>query len=256
MKMIFESKLSMALLIASIVCLIYSGIVLLVRSGTFSFLMWIALAAVFILFAWLLDGDRWSSLPLLARQLIGTAAGISIAVFIVCQGAIFTHFFDKGTENLDYIIVLGAQMRSSGPSIVYKYRLDKAYEYLMENENTVCIISGGKGTNELQSEGEGGRDYLLSKGLSEDRIIVESKSVDTVGNIRNSFLLIDEEGSKKLRIGIVTNNFHLYRGMGIAKKVTEDEIYGIAAYMQPLYLPNNMLRETFGIIRDYLNGDL
>ena len=142
--MISGSKLSFIFVIASVLCLIYSVIVLLVRSGTFSFLMWIVLAAVFVLFAWLSTGNHWMDMPRLARQLIGTAAGISIAAFILCQAAIFTHFFDRGTNNLDYIIVLGAQMRSSGPSIVYKYRLDKAYEYLTENEDTVCIVTGGK----------------------------------------------------------------------------------------------------------------
>ena len=252
--MISGSKLSFIFVIASVLCLIYSVIVLLVRSGTFSFLMWIVLAAVFVLFAWLSTGNHWMDMPRLARQLIGTAAGISIAAFILCQAAIFTHFFDRGTNNLDYIIVLGAQMRSSGPSIVYKYRLDKAYEYLTENEDTVCIVTGGKGTNEIESEGEGGKDYLVSKGISEDRIIVESR--DTVENIRNSLSIIGDEEGESLRLGIVTNNFHVYRGVSIAKKATEDEIYGIAAYMQPLYLPNNMLRETFGIIRDYINGDL
>ena len=53
-----------------------------------------------------------------------------------------------GREGLDYIIVLGAQVRKDGPSPVLKYRLDKAVEYLNENPDTVCIVSGGQGSNE------------------------------------------------------------------------------------------------------------
>ncbi len=38
-----------------------------------------------------------------------------------------------GPDNLDYIIVLGAQVYKNGPSPVLKFRLDKAYEYLLQN---------------------------------------------------------------------------------------------------------------------------
>lgn len=58
------------------------------------------------------------------------------------------------TRGLDYIIVLGAQVRKDGPSPVLKYRLDKAVEYLNENPDTVCIVSGGQGSNEPWSEAE------------------------------------------------------------------------------------------------------
>ena len=35
---------------------------------------------------------------------------------------------EKGEAGLDYIIVLGAQVRESGPSAALKYRLDEAVE--------------------------------------------------------------------------------------------------------------------------------
>ena len=39
----------------------------------------------------------------------------------------------KGSQDLDYIIVLGAQVREDGPSVVLKYRLDAAVDYLNGN---------------------------------------------------------------------------------------------------------------------------
>ncbi len=79
-----------------------------------------------------------------------------------------------------------------------------------------------------------------------------------MANIKNSLEIIEQrEGStENLRIGIVTNGFHVYRGVHIAKKMTDAEICGIAAYMQPQYLPNNLVRESFGIIRDLLRNNL
>jgi uncharacterized SAM-binding protein YcdF (DUF218 family) len=67
-----------------------------------------------------------------------------------------------------------------------------------------------------------------------------------------SLELIDQgpADSGKLKIGIVTNNFHLFRGLHLAGKLTDNNIYGIAAYTLPWYLPNNMARECFGIVRD------
>ena len=50
--------------------------------------------------------------------------------------------------------------------------------------------------------------------------------------------------------GIVTNNFHVFRGVMIAKRYTDADVTGIAAFTEYQYLPNNMVRETFGILKD------
>ena len=50
-------------------------------------------------------------------------------------------------------------------------------------------------------------------------------------------------------IGIITNNFHLFRALQTAKKEGITNISGIAADSSPLYLPNNMLREFLAEIK-------
>ena len=147
-------------------------------------------------------------------------------------------------------------MRAGGPSVVYRYRLEKARDYLDANEGTICITTGAKGVNDTISEGDGGRDYLISLGMDQGRIIAESESLDTDDNIANALAIIEQsEGSTDtLRIGIVTNGFHVFRGVHIARKMTDADIYGIAAYMEPQYVPNNVVRECFGILKDLKNG--
>ena len=253
---IFDNKLRLVLFLTALLCVVYSLVVFRAGSGTYSFAIWLALALIFLLCAGLSRSGYWNQLSRLSRQIIGAACGIVVVVFIMCQVSMLSHFFDRGEDNLDYIIVLGAQMKSNGPSVVYKYRLDKAYEYLLENENTMCVVTGGIGANENISEGEGGRNYLVSKGISDERIIVESASLDTVGNILNAETLIDSSIDENTRIGIVTNNFHLFRGIKIAEKYIDSKICGIAATANPIYLPNNMMRECLGIVRDYINGDM
>ena len=76
--------------------------------------------------------------------------------------------------------------------------------------------------------------------------------MDTSENIQYSLDIMKKaaDADKQLKVGIVTNNFHVFRGVHLAKMLTDDEVCGIAAYTVPWYLPNNMVRECFGIIRD------
>ena len=239
-------------------CLMYALMVYMVGSGTFSFVIWLAGAAFFGACFYLAGRGRWAALPAGIRYAVTAAVGIGLVIFMICQMAIFSHFSDRGRDGLDYIIVLGAQMKPNGPSVIYSYRLKKAAEYMKDNPDTICITTGGQGSNELQSEGAGGAAYLESLGVQASRIEVEEKSMDTLQNIRNALDMIEaKEGSTEdLGIGIVTNGFHVFRGVSIARKLSDADICGIAAYMQPQYIPNNLVRETFGIIRDFCAGRL
>jgi len=243
-------KLRLVYALLAILSLLYSVAVYMVGSGTFSFIIWI-FAGMFFGFLYLMDKKSlWPKVPKALRYAFRFVVAIGFAGFIICQGCILTQFFSKGDEGADYIIVLGAQMRDWGPSVVYKARLDAAIEYLNNNPDTKVIVTGGQGANESVSEGEGGKKYLMEQGITEDRIIVESESIDTNQNISNAFDFV--ELTSDMKIGIVTNNFHVFRGVMIAKRYTDADVTGIAAFTEYQYLPNNMVRETFGILKDIL----
>ena len=173
-----------------------------------------------------------------------------------------SHFSDRGPANLDFIIVPGAQVYETGPSVVYAFRLDAAAEYLKENPDTICIVSGGQGANETASEGKVGREYLVARGVEPERALAETKALNTTENICYSMELAEaalteagaaatgENISAGLKIGIVTNNFHVFRCVYLADKLTDCEVHGISAPALPWFLPNNMVREVFGILRD------
>lgn len=243
-------KLRLVYSILAILSLLYSVAVYMVGSGTFSFIIWI-FAAIFFGFLYLMEKKSlWLKVPKALRYAFRIIVTIGFAVFVICQGCILTQFFSTGEPGADYIIVLGAQMREWGPSVVYKARLDSAIEYLNDNPDTEIIVTGGQGANESVSEGEGGKTYLLEQGIAEDRIIVESESLDTDQNISNALNLV--EVTADMKIGIVTNNFHVFRGVMIAKRYTDADVTGIAAFTEYQYLPNNMVRETFGILKDVM----
>ena len=80
----------------------------------------------------------------------------------------------------------------------------------------------------------------------------EPESTNTKENIGNSLQFIDAND----RIGIVTNNYHVFRGVGVARKAGLKNVCGISADSAPRYLPNNMLREFFGVVKYFLVGDI
>ena len=63
-----------------------------------------------------------------------------------------------------------------------------------------------------------------------------------------------KKGSKK--VGIVTNDFHIYRGTAIAKKKMDCQIYGIPAKSNGFLQLNYMAREFFGIVKDKIRKSL
>lgn len=223
------------------------------NTGTNFYLVWLALGFAFLFFGLAAKLELWKKLPKILRRIITILIVFGVAVFLITEGFVLSGFGAKGKSDLDYIIVLGAQVYENGPSPVLKYRLDTAVDYLKENPDTVCIVSGGQGKNEPFPEAKGMADYLMEQGIDEKRIIQEDQSKNTIANIRNSMQYIDSTNDT---VGIVTNNFHVFRAAGIAKKQGIAQVCGISAKTNVLYVPNNMFREFFGVWKDTLFGNM
>ena len=240
-------------LILAVFCLFYGLSIMALRSGSRFFLVWIAMGAGFLgLFLCACFGV-WGSLPAPVKTGFLAVTVLCAAAAAAAEVLVAGGFREKGEPDLDVIVVLGAQVWPDGPSVSLKYRLDTALRYLEENERTVCIVSGGQGSNEPCTEAEEMSRYLTQHGIAPERILMEDRSENTVENIRFSMMLLD---LKQSRTGIVTNNFHVYRSVAIARKQGLEQVCGIAAPSSAFYLPNNMFREAFGIVKDILRGNM
>ncbi len=172
-----------------------------------------------------------------------------LLVFLAVEGCIVSGMVSKPKENLDYVIVLGAQVRGTRITKSLRKRLEKACEYLDENPDTVVIVSGGQGKGEDLSEAQCMKDYLIEYGISEERIIMEDKSVNTAENIEFSMKKIKEHSTKESpEVGVVTNNFHVYRAVAVCKK-SGYEISGISAQSDKILFVNYMVREFFAVVK-------
>jgi len=238
-------KIQYVWIILAVFCCIYGFLVLKTGSGTGFFLVWFALAGIFLFFAFAAHKHLWSALPAAVRGVLLAAAAAGLIFFVYTEVKIIGSFTGKDEKGLDVLLVLGAQVYEDRPSTVLQYRLDKAVEYLNENEDTVCIVTGGQGANEPFPEAEGMYSYLVSHGIDESRILKEPESKTTAENMRFSSKLFDPE---KDRVGIVTNDFHMYRACKLAKEAGIENVFPIPAYSTRLYLPSNLLREFFALI--------
>lgn len=243
--------LHMIWMIVGILCVLYClALAITGGTGTWFFLIWGIMGIAFTLWG-IFRGRIWHVMPHWLHITAGTLFLLMLAVFLFTEGCIISGFSKNTDKELDYIVVLGAQLKTTGPSRVLQYRLDTAYEYLTAHPDTKAIVSGGQGSNEPASEAQGMYDYLVKRGIEPGRIVLEDKSVNTEQNIRFSKEFLQADADK---VGIVSNNFHVFRAVKLAKAAGYRNVVGIAAPATAFYLPNNMLREFFGVVKDFLMG--
>lgn len=143
------------------------------------------------------------------------------------------------------VIALGCRVKGTRPTRMLRKRLEAAYRYLEKNPQAVCIVSGGQGADEIISEAQAMKTYLLGLGLEESRIYCEDKSVSTFENLKFSQRIIEEKGLPK-QIAAATDSFHQYRAQLIAASLGMD-IAAISSPTEPRYAPTYWVREWFGI---------
>lgn len=245
--------MGIALIVIGFICILYGIAVMMVGSGTWFFAFWYVLGAAVLAAAWVVISGTWDALPAIARHVVEGVLVLMLVGFLATQVLILQDFGDEGEPDLDYIVVLGAQVYEWGPSVVLQHRLDTACDYLQANPRTMCIVSGGQGFNEHAAEADVMADYLVTHGIDPSRIIVEDRAENTEQNIVNSMAFFDPDNDS---VGIVTNNFHVFRGVRIARKAGIAHVCGIAAGSSVPYLPNNMVRESLGIAKGFLTGSL
>lgn len=240
--------------ILGILCLLYCCGIALAGFGTYFFLIWGMMGALFLGLGALLD--RQKLLAMVPKWLKITAVScfcLGLLLFCLVEGLIFTQYHAQAQPGADYCIILGAQWKSSGPSTVLRRRLDKAVAYLQANPDTKVIVSGGQGANEPFAEALGMEDYLIQAGISPDRILTEAESSSTFENLVFSGRLLDPENDN---VVIVTTNFHMFRALKIAQKQGYAHVEGLASDSVLGMEPNNLLREFFGIVKDFLMTNL
>lgn len=192
-------------------------------------------------------------IPKVVKATVLVVAAFGIVSFVIIELLIVKHMNEKVTQDADYVVVLGAQVRGTRITKALKTRLDAAYDYACENKTAKVIVSGGQGAGEELSEAQAMYDYLIERGLDEKRIVMEDQSTTTKENLTFSKDFIEKEDAK---VVIVTNNFHVYRATLLAKKIGYQSPQGIGSSTDYHLFINYMVREAFALVKEKLEGNI
>ncbi|MGM1061326.1 YdcF family protein [Saccharothrix sp. Mg75] len=150
----------------------------------------------------------------------------------------------------DAVVVLGAGLIGDRVPPLLASRLDRAirvYERETRSGRTpLVVVSGGQGPGEDVSEAAAMRDYLLRRGVPDDRVLLEDRSTTTEQNLAYSAKVLADHGWHGRAVG-VTNNFHVFRAAVTARRLRlRMQIIGAptAAY----FLPSAFLREFAALL--------
>ena len=155
-----------------------------------------------------------------------------IILIILCLGLIFgIDFYIKYStkdrivninkiNDVDAIVILGASVKEDGSlSLMLKERLDTGIE--VYNKLNKPIIMSGDSRNEDYDEVTPMKNYAIEKGIDSNNIYLDSYGIstyDSIYRIKHKFK----------KIVIVTQKYHLYRALYIAKSLGI-EAYGVDA---------------------------
>jgi uncharacterized SAM-binding protein YcdF (DUF218 family) len=150
-----------------------------------------------------------------------------VAAWLICAGVFWCGYLlwlingfavDKPLPKADAGIVLGAALWNDVPSPALKERLDLALQLYKAGTVDKLILSGGLDANgSLKTEAEGMRDYLIAKGISTDKLLLENKSTSTYENLKFSKSIAKQNNLDDLII--ITHDYHAARSKEIAKKL-------------------------------------
>lgn len=243
-------------LILGILCLFYfTAILIYVGSTEWFQFVWLFAGVMFLIFwrALVYQSAHPDSLIRYVTRAVLILVLVGVIVAGLIGSRIISGMFAQPQNGLDYAIVLGAQVRGTRPSRALRKRLDRALEYAKENPSTVFVLSGGQGPDEETSEALCMYNYMEENGLDPERMIMEDRSTSTLENLEFSAAFLDKE---KHRIGIISNNFHIYRALALAKGQGYEKVCGIPAHSDTFMQPHYVLREICAVLVLMLKGEV
>lgn len=218
---------------------------------------WLFLGLAALCFLWLAL-RRWSEISLWGKackwMFLVSLFAVGVALFTLETAVILSGRGDALTEPVDAVIVLGAGVNGERPSLTLQTRIDQAAEYLKAHPNVPAVLSGGQGPGEQISEAEAMRRALTAQGIDGNRLLLEDQSTNTAENFQFSGELLrhhDMDPSSAV-IGVVTNDFHLFRAEILASREGMS-VRGIPAELPWWWLEANYyIRESFASVKTLL----
>lgn len=173
-----------------------------------------------------------------------------VAVLVLAESACMIYAANREPEPGATVVVLGCRVYGERASLSMQERLEAAYAYLMEHEDSVCVLSGGKGDGENITEAECMYRYLVNKGIAPERLYKEEASTTTRENLLYSMQLIKAEGLHPV-IAIATSEYHEYRAGLIADSLGIEHA-ALPGKTAIWLFPTYYVRELYAILYEWI----
>ena len=149
-------------------------------------------------------------------------------------------------SDIDCIIILGAGIWGDKPSPMLEDRLLEGINLYRNNISDKIIVSGDHGRKE-HDEVNIMKNYLIEKGIPSENIFMDHAGFSTYESIYRA-----KEIFQAKKMVIVTQKYHLYRALYIAKKLGI-ESYGVGSDpRQYVGATNREIREIFARDKDFI----
>ena len=155
---------------------------------------------------------------------------LSFLILVIClavyqSASIWLYADNDETRRADAAIVLGAAAYESGPSPVYRERLNQGIRLYREGYVSKIIVTGGIAEGNIRSDAAIGGEYLTGQGIPDTDIILEEHSTVTEENLKNAAEIMKREGYSSALVA--SDPLHMKRAMLMAGDA------GIEAYSSP-----------------------
>ena len=238
----------LGLLLAALCALLALAFLFFYTPMRFSGCLLLCAAVYFVLwhFLWLRREHRLARavLVILAALLIG-----GLAVFTVLEAQIIGYGRTDRESPVSAVVVLGAGVNGTKPSLALQSRLEAALDYFSDRPEVPIVVTGSQGPGEDISEGRCMADWLIARGVDEGRILVEEQADNTEENVAYAKALLARHGvDAGDAVAVVSADYHLYR----AHRYWGEDMVPVAAHMPAAYWPltaNYYIREAFAVAK-------
>ncbi|MFD6419070.1 YdcF family protein [Streptomyces sp. NPDC060194] len=204
--------------------LVANGLTMVRREGRalgnlLSLLAGIAMFLVLGFFGFALASER----PAVVRTAVLVLLVAGYVSFVFASYLVYAFLYGRirVRPGVDYVVVLGCGLvRNEVPKLLAS-RLDRGLaEYRAEEARggtPKFVTSGGQGPDEDRPEAVAMAEYLVARGVPDDRILREDRSTTTEENLTFSRALMEADSPGHLCV-VVTNNYHAFRAALVARR--------------------------------------
>ncbi|MBB4685651.1 YdcF family protein [Amycolatopsis jiangsuensis] len=233
--------------------LIANGVVMLRREGRrpANLLSLLAGLAMLGVFALTVSGLFFAKQPWLRTLAVSALLVAGYVAFVFTGLVLYSVLYSRLSRRAraGAVIVLGSGLLGDRVPPLLASRLDRAMQVSQRSPETLLVVSGGQGPDELTSEAAAMAGYLTEAGVPPSRIVLEDQATTTDENLRFSVELLAGRGFEG-RVLAVTNNYHVFRTAVLARRLGL-KLDVIGAKTASYFVPSAFLREFVALLAQY-----